>query len=123
MCFYNQKKFPCGCWSWGSFTHRCNYEYRTGETCGIKLVDVTEYETAQCRICDKIETKYRRRSAEVERLNRWNREGAKLVASMDRSKKLIVQLDREIAQLHEEREGRRNALVSLARSCHETHAK
>ncbi|KAJ5525397.1 hypothetical protein N7494_012047 [Penicillium frequentans] len=75
MCFYNQKRFSCGDWSWTSFAHRCNYEYRTGETCGMKLVNLTENEPTKCRICEKIETKFRRRSAEVDRLERWKREG------------------------------------------------
>lgn len=111
MCFYNQKRFACECWSWTNFHHRCNYEYRTGETCGLRLVNDTEYETVQCRLCDKIETKYRRRSAETERLTRWKREGGTLVASMDRSQKLIMELDKEIFQLKRERDDRKNALT------------
>ncbi|PYH93041.1 hypothetical protein BO71DRAFT_442022 [Aspergillus ellipticus CBS 707.79] len=110
MCFYNQKRFSCGDWSWTNFANRCNYEYRTGETCGMRLVNVTEHETTQCRLCEKIETKYRRRSAEMERLNRWKREGGTLVASMDRSQKLIMELDKEIRQLQRERDDRRLAL-------------
>ncbi|KAJ5273745.1 hypothetical protein N7478_008870 [Penicillium angulare] len=110
MCFYNQKRFSCGDWSWTSFAHRCNYEYRTGETCGMKLVNLTENEASNCRLCEKIETKYRRRSAEVDRLERWKREGATLVASMDRSKTLIKELDKEIYILQREREDKRNTL-------------
>jgi hypothetical protein len=48
--------------------------------CLLVLSHVDESHT-----CEKIETKYRRRSAEVDRLDRWKREGATLVASMDRS--------------------------------------
>ncbi|KAE8368654.1 hypothetical protein BDV27DRAFT_153850 [Aspergillus caelatus] len=110
MCFYNQKRYACGDWSWTNFAHRCNYEYRTGETCGMRLVNMTEFETTQCRLCEKIETKYRRRSAEMERLNRWKREGSTLVASMDRSQKLITELEKEIRQLQRERDDRRKAL-------------
>lgn len=110
MCFYNQKRYACGDWSWTNFAHRCNYEYRTGETCGMRLVNMTEFESAQCRLCEKIETKYRRRSAEMERLNRWKREGSTLVASMDRSQKLISELEKEIRQLQRERDDRRKAL-------------
>lgn len=110
MCFYNQKRFACGDWSWTSFAHQCNYEYRTGETCGMRLVNMTEFEPTKCRLCEKIETKYRRRSAEIERLDRWKREGGTLVASMDRSRKLIMELEKEIRQLQNEREDRRKAL-------------
>ncbi|XRM42840.1 hypothetical protein ABZX51_006052 [Aspergillus tubingensis] len=71
---------------------------------------MTEFETTLCRLCEKIETKYRRRSAEVERLNRWKREGSNLVASMDRSQKLVMELEKEIRQLQRERDERRKAL-------------
>lgn len=77
----------------------------------MKLVNMTENESSKCRLCEKIETKYRRRSAEVERLERWKREGATLVASMDRSRKLIMDLDKEIFMLQREREDRRNTLL------------
>ncbi|KAA8644503.1 uncharacterized protein ATNIH1004_008707 [Aspergillus tanneri] len=93
-----------------AWAQQCNYEYRTGETCGMRLVNMTEFEKTQCRLCEKIETKYRRRSAETERLNRWKREGGTLVASMDRSQKLIMDLDKEIFQLSREREDKRKAL-------------
>ncbi|OQD86463.1 hypothetical protein PENSOL_c087G03946 [Penicillium solitum] len=111
MCFYNQKRFACGDWSWTSFAHRCNYEYRTGETCGMRLVNMTENEKTNCRLCEKIETKYRRHSAEVDRLDRWKREGATLVASMDRSHKLIMELEKEIRSLQRERDDRRSTLL------------
>ncbi|EKV16438.1 hypothetical protein PDIG_07790 [Penicillium digitatum PHI26] len=111
MCFYNQKRYACGDWSWTSFAHRCNYEYRTGETCGMRLVNMTENEKINCRLCEKIETKNRRRSAEVDRLDRWRREGATLVASMDRSLKLIIDLEKEIRSLQRERDDRRSTLL------------
>lgn len=76
----------------------------------MRLVNMTEFETTLCRLCEKIETKYRRRSAEVERLNRWKREGSNLVASMDRSQKLVMELEKEIRQLQRERDERRKAL-------------
>ncbi|GKZ36361.1 hypothetical protein AbraIFM66950_007395 [Aspergillus brasiliensis] len=71
---------------------------------------MTEFETTLCRLCEKIETKYRRRSAEMERLKRWEREGSNLVASMDRSQKIIMELEKEIRQLQRERDDRRKAL-------------
>lgn len=76
----------------------------------MRLVNTTEFESTQCRLCEKIETKFRRRSAELERLNRWTREGGTLVASIDRSQKLVMELDKEIRQLQREREDRRKAL-------------
>ncbi|KAJ5940023.1 hypothetical protein N7516_000191 [Penicillium verrucosum] len=59
----------------------------------------------------KIETKHRRRGAEVDRLDRWKREGATLVASMDRSHKLIMELEKEIRSLQRERDDRRSTLL------------
>lgn len=76
----------------------------------MKLVNLTENDASKCRLCEKIETKYRRRSAEVDRLERWKREGATLVASMDRSQTLIKELDKEIYILQREREDKRNTL-------------
>ena len=110
MCFYNQKKFACGDWNWTNFAHQCNYEYRTGETCGMRLVNFTEYESKQCRLCEKIETKFRRRSQELERLDRWRREGGSLVATMSRSQQLVSELEKEIYQLQTERDCKRKAL-------------
>lgn len=110
MCFYNQKRFACGDWNWTSFASQCNYEYRTGETCGMRLVNATEFTPTQCRLCEKIETKYRRRQAELERLERWQREGGTLVASIDRSRRIILELEQEICQLQSEREDRRKVL-------------
>jgi hypothetical protein len=120
MCFYNQKRFSCGDWRWSSFTHRCNYEYRTGETCGMKLVNMAENENSKCRLCKKIETKFRRRSAEMDRLERWSREGTTLVASIDRSHNLIVQLDKEICLLQREREDRRRDCTRARKSVRRT---
>ncbi|OJJ30315.1 hypothetical protein ASPWEDRAFT_45864 [Aspergillus wentii DTO 134E9] len=111
MCFYDQKIFVCGDWSWAKFAHRCNYEYRTGETCGMRLVNQTEREQTPCRLCEKIETKHRRRIAEKERLDRWQREGSNLVASMDKSKNTILELEKEIAALNSERISQRTQMI------------
>lgn len=77
----------------------------------MKLVNMTENDNSKCRLCEKIETKFRRRSAEIDRLERWKREGANLVASIDRSHKLIMELDKEICVLQREREDRRRTLL------------
>jgi hypothetical protein len=70
----------------------------------MKLVNIAENENSKCRLYKKIKTKFRRRSAKIVRLERWNREGATLVASIDRSYNLIMQLDKEICLLQQERE-------------------
>ncbi|KAJ6003529.1 hypothetical protein N7522_006221 [Penicillium canescens] len=102
MCFYNQKRFSCGDWNWTRFAHRCDYEYRIGETCGIRLINETENCNSKCHLCKKIETKYRRRRAEEGRLGRWEREGTAMFASMDRARKAIMDLDIEIFIMQQE---------------------
>ncbi|KAL8763496.1 MAG: hypothetical protein Q9184_000708 [Pyrenodesmia sp. 2 TL-2023] len=103
MCFFDQHRFACGDWKWGHFRQHCNREYRTGETCGMKLIMQTVPVSQKCKLCDKIETKQRRRSAEEDRINRWKREGGKFRASIDRSYEMIKSLDREIYELRNER--------------------
>jgi flagellar biosynthesis chaperone FliJ len=76
----------------------------------MRLVNVTEFESTQCRLCEKIETKFRRLSTEIERLERWRREGGTLVASMTRSQRLIMELEKEIRLLQSERDNKRRAL-------------
>lgn len=72
---------------------------------------MTEFEAKrECRLCTKIETKSRRRSLELERLDRWTREGSALVATISRSQMLVLQLEKEIRQLQVERDERRKAL-------------
>jgi hypothetical protein len=107
MCYYNQKKFSCGDWAWGGFASQCNHEYRVGETCGMRLINNTETIQGLCKLCDKIETKCRRRKAEEERLARWRREGGSYPASMERSQNLIKDLEQEIRQLEQDRQLKR----------------
>src|SRR6266487_1765920 len=107
MCYYNQTAFSCGDWAWGSFAAKCNHEYRMGETCGMRLINNTVNIQGLCRLCEKIETKIRRRNAEVERLARWRREGSVLKASMERSQNLIKDLEHEIRQLEHDRQLKR----------------
>ncbi|KAK2867917.1 hypothetical protein FQN49_003342 [Arthroderma sp. PD_2] len=104
MCFYSQKRFQCGDWAWGNFAAKCNHEYRMGETCGMKLVHNTESIQAICKLCEKIQIKHRRRNTEVERINRWRREGSVMKASMEKSQAMVKDFDHEISQLEHERQ-------------------
>ncbi len=110
MCFFDQYRFACGDWKWGYFRQHCNREYRTGETCGMKLIMQTVPQGQKCKLCDKIDTKQRRRAAEIERISRWQREGTKFRASIDRSTDIIRSLDREIYELGCERQKRLQAI-------------
>ena len=77
----------------------------------MKLVNKTMFEKSQCRLCEKIEIKYRRRNAEIERVNRWQREGGNLKASMDRSQKLVLDIQEDIRRLEWERESHKKMLA------------
>ena len=106
MCFFDQHRFVCGDWKWGHFRQHCAKEYRIGETCGMKLIMATVPVGTKCKLCEKIDTKMRRRTAEVDRVNRWQREGNKFRASIDKSMELIRGLDGEIYELSCERNRR-----------------
>ncbi|EEP76413.1 conserved hypothetical protein [Uncinocarpus reesii 1704] len=110
MCFYNQKKYACGDWSWSSFAAKCNHEYRMGETCGMKLVNHTEFIQTQCKLCEKIATKYRRRDGELARIRRWHDEGSVMKASIERSQSAVKDLEQEIKQLEYERQMKQRTL-------------
>lgn len=76
----------------------------------MKLIMQTVPAVQRCKICDKIETKQRRRAAEMDRINRWQREGNKFRASIDRSYDIIKVLDQEISDLGNERRKRLQAI-------------
>ncbi|KAG7110195.1 hypothetical protein HYQ45_017662 [Verticillium longisporum] len=60
MCYFYQTRWTCGYWRWGQFKQQCNKEYRTGETCGLKLVYTTVQEADRCKLCHDIDKKNRR---------------------------------------------------------------
>ena len=60
----------------------------------------------KCRICDKIDTKQRRRAAEKDRISRWKKEGGRFRASIEKSEDLVHQLERELMELTNERRSR-----------------
>jgi hypothetical protein len=111
MCFYDQTRYSCGDWNWGKFAAKCNHEYRMGETCGMKLVNVTHHVGMDCKICEKIRTKYRRRDSELEKLARWRREGSVLKASMEKAQLAVTHLEQEILHLECERQNRQMAIT------------
>ena len=83
-----------------------------GETCGMKLVYAAHRLTTKCKICEKIDTKQRRRQQESERVARWHREGGKFAASIEKSIEIMKDLDREIYQLSMERVRRGQSIGS-----------
>ncbi|PNS16232.1 hypothetical protein CAC42_6339 [Sphaceloma murrayae] len=103
MCYYDMICFSCGDWRWDKFRARCNKEYRVGETCGMRFISQNVVMPNKCKICEKIDTKMRRREKEYERYTRWQAEGGKFKASMERAVETIRELDAEVAQLYAQR--------------------
>ncbi|KAK7182003.1 hypothetical protein DPSP01_006235 [Paraphaeosphaeria sporulosa] len=114
MCFYDMHRFACGDWKWGNFRQHCAKEYRMGETCGMKLVNHTIHVPQKCKICEKVECKQRKRAAEVDRIHRWQREGNKFRASIDKSMDAIANIDVEIRNLNYEMARRRQQIGAQA---------
>ncbi len=106
MCFFDQYRFTCGDWKWGQFRQHCAKEWRNGETCGMKLIKQTVPTGTKCKLCEKIDTKTRRRAAEANRLCRWQREPQKFGVSIEKSIDKIKELDDEINELQCERNRR-----------------
>ena len=71
MCFFDQHRFSCGDFKWGYFREHCNKEYRTGETCGMKLINRTIPVAYACKLCEKIAAKERRREKLQSQINGW----------------------------------------------------
>src|SRR5271168_2592333 len=76
MCFYDQYVLACNCHRWGNFRQHCAKEYRTGETCGMRLIMSTIMKREKCKTCEKLDIKYRRKRDEEHRIKRWMKEGA-----------------------------------------------
>jgi predicted RNA-binding Zn-ribbon protein involved in translation (DUF1610 family) len=111
MCFFDQQLYQCGDFKWGPFRQHCAKEYRTGETCGMKLVMTSISVHQKCPKCEKIAIKYNRITKEEERIRRWTREGAKhRKASIEASQEIIKDLNHDIAKLEKERNDRRRQL-------------
>lgn len=71
----------------------------------MKLVMQTYGVAQKCKICEKIETKKRRRAAECDRLQRWMCESGR-AASIEKAHGNIAALDKEIMELEYERQRR-----------------
>ncbi|KAK4214143.1 hypothetical protein QBC37DRAFT_284451 [Rhypophila decipiens] len=105
MCYFDQTRWACGYWKWGNFRQQCNKEYRTGETCGLKLVYNTTPVGAVCKICDQITKKNRRVTKMYDDIYRWQREGNRR-ATIEKTERDIMEINYQISELqntHHER--------------------
>lgn len=103
MCYYDQYRMACGDGKWGNFRQHCSREYRTGETCGTKMVNATIQMQDICKICAKIDTKKGRIQKERERIRRWTKEGNRR-ASIESAEDSIAILEREVYDLEYQRQ-------------------
>ena len=62
----------------------------------------TPHLSQKCKTCDKVERRQRRRAAEIERISRWQREGNKFRASIDKATVTVASIDAEIQNLKHE---------------------
>ncbi|KAK6581233.1 hypothetical protein PZA11_005924 [Diplocarpon coronariae] len=109
MCFYDSYIMACNCGKWGHFRQHCSKEYRTGETCGMKLVMNSYPKAEKCKICTKIDTKQRSIRKEEERIARWRREPNR-AHSIEKAQDTIKDLSQEVDKLVRERESRQKSL-------------
>ena len=95
MCYYEMSRWQCGFWKWGKFRQQCNKEYRTGETCGMKLVYMTLDEPDVCKLCHDIEKKQRRIDKMRRDIDRWHREGNR-TATIERTTEEMKEVENQI---------------------------
>lgn len=69
----------------------------------MKLIMQTISTGTRCKLCEKIDTKMRRRAAEAERINRWQQDELKFCGSINKSLDMIRRLDHEVYELGIER--------------------
>ncbi|EKD13952.1 hypothetical protein MBM_08153 [Drepanopeziza brunnea f. sp. 'multigermtubi' MB_m1] len=130
MCFYDSYVMACNCGKWGHFRQHCSKgmlslmfeapgipkfeivfvpQYRTGETCGMKLVMNRYSKPEKCKICTKIDTKQRGIVKEEDKIRRWKRETNR-VNSIEKAEETIEALKQDLQRLIQERENKRNSL-------------
>ncbi|RKU49068.1 hypothetical protein DL546_003440 [Coniochaeta pulveracea] len=106
MCYFEQTRWNCGYWKWGNFRQQCNKEYRTGETCGLKLVYSTNYQQGNCKLCDQIQKKCRRITKMQTDIARWQQEGNR-TATIEKTERDIHDITAQVNEImaqHNERQ-------------------
>ncbi|KAF2159231.1 hypothetical protein M409DRAFT_30239 [Zasmidium cellare ATCC 36951] len=114
MCYYDNYQYACRDWKWGNFRMHCQKEYRTGETCGMKMIFQTVPLNEKCTQCEKIEKKKRRRQKALDDIARWERDGGKLQASIEKARDDVRALEAEITAMIAEKD-RRYATIGNTR--------
>jgi len=99
MCYFDQKRWSCGYWRWSHFRQQCPKEYRTGETCGLKLVNEVFDEHERCKLCFDIDKKQRRLDKMYRDIARWEREGNR-TATIERTREEAAVVERQMADMN-----------------------
>lgn len=84
---------------------RCPRQHRMGETCGAKLVhheSVTKSDQV-CKLCQEIQVKKRRLRKESDNIHRWEKEGNKFSASIEKAQRESDVLREQIDDLESRR--------------------
>ncbi|KAL7622150.1 hypothetical protein AAE478_007652 [Parahypoxylon ruwenzoriense] len=110
MCYFEQTRWTCGYWRWGHFRQQCTKEYRTGETCGLKLVYCTNQETDSCKLCKDIEKKQRKFNKLQSDIYRWQREGNR-TATIEKAQKDMGEVDEAIHNMLQQHHNRQYSVV------------
>ncbi|TDZ44978.1 hypothetical protein C8034_v008408 [Colletotrichum sidae] len=110
MCYFYQTKWACGYWRWGQFKQQCNKEYRTGETCGLKLVFETIADPDRCKLCYDMDKKRRRLDKMQRDMNRWHREGNRK-ATIERTHLEMQDVGRQLQEMEMTHYTRQNTIT------------
>ncbi|RPA83092.1 hypothetical protein BJ508DRAFT_413752 [Ascobolus immersus RN42] len=106
MCFYDQTIYACNDFKWGRFRTHCAKEYRTGETCGMKLIYQTTRLAERCTTCKKMEVIKNKIYRSQEKIGRWAAENA-FPVSLDLERTSVMGWRMELEQLEANRASRR----------------
>ncbi|KAM5360459.1 hypothetical protein ACJZ2D_013737 [Fusarium nematophilum] len=109
MCYFELTRWACGYWRWGHSRQHCSKEYRTGETCGLKLVYETKTEPDVCKLCHDTEKKQRRYDKMYRNVQRWQREGNR-TATIERTCGEMHDVMGQIYRMREEHDHRLQSL-------------
>ncbi|KAI1485188.1 hypothetical protein F4809DRAFT_641068 [Biscogniauxia mediterranea] len=110
MCYFEQTRWNCGYWRWGHFRQQCTKEYRTGETCGLKLVYNTNQELDNCKLCKDIEKKQRKYKKLESDISRWHREGNR-TATIEKAEKEKGEVSEAIHNMQYQHQQRQYSVV------------
>ncbi|KAH8900588.1 hypothetical protein GQ53DRAFT_740600 [Thozetella sp. PMI_491] len=98
MCFFEQSRWSCGSWKWGTMREQCNKETRIGETCGLKLIFETFYYDEVCKTCEQISRKLRRIEKMTGDIERWKNIPNR-TATIEKTQRDVYQLECEVYDL------------------------